>query len=67
MSTRINDQQKQRLVAIMETHHKFLFGRHPTGSGKISKKTKWEEITQELNSLGPKRNAQKWREASIQI
>lgn len=47
------EQQKEHLVTLMEENYKFLFGTHPTVSGKSSKVSKWIEITNQLNELGP--------------
>lgn len=62
---RINEAQKECLISFMEENYNFLFGRHPTLSGNISKQRKWNEITLQLNQMGPPtKNVDNWKKVT---
>lgn len=59
---RVNDKQKECFVELMKENYGFLFGKHPTMTGELSKASKWTKITKLLNELGPPtRTTEQWK------
>lgn len=63
-NTKINSHQKITMVDFMQTNYQMLFGKFVGSKGKISKESKWIELGEILNALGPpEKNTEKWKRA----
>lgn len=60
--SKITIDQKQLLVEFIEENFKFLCGKFSSSQGKNAKEKKWQEITVELNKIGPPtKEIEKWK------
>lgn len=60
--TKITKQQKEMFVDLMFENNTFLYGKFSSNDGKKIKDKKWQEICDQLNSIGPpKKDVSQWK------
>lgn len=66
-NVRIPDIQKERLVQLVHNNFLKVVGRFAGANGVAIKAQLWQNITKELNTLGPPRTAEQWKTVKFYI
>lgn len=67
-NVKVSQRQKEALIDFMGANFSVLFGKFSSSSGKIVKDKKWNEITNQLNLLGPPtKDIEKWKRVRILV
>lgn len=60
-NSRINENQKDRLLSLVQENFLKVVGRYTGPDGVEYKRKLWDRFANELNELGPVRTGEKWK------
>lgn len=63
---RVKETQKEFIIQFMENNSNILFGKFSNSSGKHKKDELWNELSDEMNKLGPPtKSVKNWKNVII--